>query len=341
VVAGCSAIAESNVRRVGSDRAPNTAPAGSETDGTAQAATSAGPNEAPPNPGQRHPNQVKQLKRPGPDHLQARGRLAVWPERELDPRGGSPSAVHQNASRSGPDVSSTHPAYSASLERKRASLQFIRSDVQTICYGIAMSMGSLLLAGGAAGKRMALPNSRILIQKPPADLRDPRATSRFTPAKCSRSAATSTRSTPSTRTSQLSGYTPTWSATATSRGRRHWRTARGPSDRKARAGGAEISAARAAGNGLQPPNPTRGCRSALEEAAPLSPAPQQEVEHPPACVRLLARWPWPIQPEASPTRRGAPRAPDVFLRFAHRAERRPCVAQSPARDAPRSLSASG
>lgn len=221
------------------------------------------------------------------------------------------------------------------------AMQFIAPDVQTICYGIAMSMGSLLLAGGAPGKRMALPNSRILIQKPPADLRDPRATSRFTPAKCSRSAATSTRSTPSTRTSQLSGYTPTWSATATSRGRRHWRTARGPSDRKARAGGAEISAARAAGNGLQPPNPTRGCRSALEEAAPLSPAPQQEVEHPPACVRLLARWPWPIQPEASPTRRGAPRAPDVFLRFAHRAERRPCVAQSPARDAPRSLSASG
>jgi ATP-dependent Clp protease protease subunit len=38
--------------------------------------------------------------------------------------------------------------------------------VQTICYGIAMSMGSLLLAGGAEGKRMALPNSRILIHQP-------------------------------------------------------------------------------------------------------------------------------------------------------------------------------
>ena len=45
-------------------------------------------------------------------------------------------------------------------------MQFIRPDVQTICYGIAMSMGSLLLAGGAAGKRMALPNSRILIHQP-------------------------------------------------------------------------------------------------------------------------------------------------------------------------------
>ena len=46
------------------------------------------------------------------------------------------------------------------------TMQFIRPDVQTICYGIAMSMGSLLLAGGAHGKRMALPNSRILIHQP-------------------------------------------------------------------------------------------------------------------------------------------------------------------------------
>jgi len=45
-------------------------------------------------------------------------------------------------------------------------MQFIRCDVQTICFGIAMSMGSLLLAGGAAGKRMALPNARILIHQP-------------------------------------------------------------------------------------------------------------------------------------------------------------------------------
>jgi ATP-dependent Clp protease protease subunit len=46
------------------------------------------------------------------------------------------------------------------------TMQFIRPDVQTICYGVAMSMGSLLLAGGAAGKRMALRNSRILIHQP-------------------------------------------------------------------------------------------------------------------------------------------------------------------------------
>ncbi len=45
------------------------------------------------------------------------------------------------------------------------TMQFIKPDVQTICMGIAMSMGSLLLAGGAKGKRMALPNSRILIHQ--------------------------------------------------------------------------------------------------------------------------------------------------------------------------------
>ena len=44
-------------------------------------------------------------------------------------------------------------------------MQFIKPDVSTICVGIAMSMGALLLAGGAKGKRMALPNSRILIHQ--------------------------------------------------------------------------------------------------------------------------------------------------------------------------------
>jgi ATP-dependent Clp protease, protease subunit len=46
------------------------------------------------------------------------------------------------------------------------TMQFIKADVQTICFGIAMSAGSLLLTGGAEGKRMALPNSRILIHQP-------------------------------------------------------------------------------------------------------------------------------------------------------------------------------
>ena len=48
------------------------------------------------------------------------------------------------------------------------TMQFIKPDVSTMCVGIAMSMGSLLLTGGAKGKRMALPNSRILIHQPSA-----------------------------------------------------------------------------------------------------------------------------------------------------------------------------
>src|SRR5690242_7818909 len=46
------------------------------------------------------------------------------------------------------------------------TMQFIKPDVQTICFGVAMSMGSLLLAGGTPGKRAALPNARILIHQP-------------------------------------------------------------------------------------------------------------------------------------------------------------------------------
>ena len=46
------------------------------------------------------------------------------------------------------------------------TMRFIKPDVATICCGIAMSAGSLVLAGGAKGKRSALPNSRILIHQP-------------------------------------------------------------------------------------------------------------------------------------------------------------------------------
>ena len=53
------------------------------------------------------------------------------------------------------------------------TMRFIKPDVATICCGIAMSMGSLILAGGAAGKRSALPNSRILIHQPPRRLPGP------------------------------------------------------------------------------------------------------------------------------------------------------------------------
>jgi ATP-dependent Clp protease protease subunit len=46
------------------------------------------------------------------------------------------------------------------------TMQFVKPDVATVCCGVAMSMGSLLLAGGATGKRSALPNSRILLHQP-------------------------------------------------------------------------------------------------------------------------------------------------------------------------------
>ena len=46
------------------------------------------------------------------------------------------------------------------------TMRFIRPDVATTCCGIAMSAGSLVLCGGAPGKRSALPNSRILIHQP-------------------------------------------------------------------------------------------------------------------------------------------------------------------------------
>ncbi|MGZ5307902.1 MAG: ATP-dependent Clp endopeptidase proteolytic subunit ClpP [Solirubrobacterales bacterium] len=45
------------------------------------------------------------------------------------------------------------------------TMQYIKPDVQTICVGVAMSMGALLLAGGAAEKRLALPNAKILIHQ--------------------------------------------------------------------------------------------------------------------------------------------------------------------------------
>ncbi len=46
------------------------------------------------------------------------------------------------------------------------TMNYIKPDVSTICMGQASSMGAILLAGGAAGKRSALPNSRIMIHQP-------------------------------------------------------------------------------------------------------------------------------------------------------------------------------
>ena len=46
------------------------------------------------------------------------------------------------------------------------TMQFVKPEVATLCVGQAASMGSLLLAGGATGKRFALPNSRVMIHQP-------------------------------------------------------------------------------------------------------------------------------------------------------------------------------
>ena len=46
------------------------------------------------------------------------------------------------------------------------TMQYIKCDVSTICIGLAASMGAFLLAGGARGKRMALPNAEIMIHQP-------------------------------------------------------------------------------------------------------------------------------------------------------------------------------
>jgi ATP-dependent Clp protease protease subunit len=48
------------------------------------------------------------------------------------------------------------------------TMNFVKPDIQTMCMGVAMSMGSLLLAAGAKGKRFSLPNSRVLIHQPSA-----------------------------------------------------------------------------------------------------------------------------------------------------------------------------
>ena len=46
------------------------------------------------------------------------------------------------------------------------TMQYIKCDVNTVCMGMAASMGAFLLAGGAKGKRMALPNAEVMIHQP-------------------------------------------------------------------------------------------------------------------------------------------------------------------------------
>jgi ATP-dependent Clp protease protease subunit len=79
--------------------------------------------------------------------------------------------LHLEASDPGKDISLYINSPGGSIYAGLAiydTMQFIKPDVATMCIGVAMSMGSLLLCGGAKGKRMALPNCRILMHQPSA-----------------------------------------------------------------------------------------------------------------------------------------------------------------------------
>ena len=65
------------------------------------------------------------------------------------------------------------------------TMQFVKPDVSTICIGQAASMGAVLLAAGAKGKRYCLPHARVMIHQPLAASRDRRRTWRSTPRRCS------------------------------------------------------------------------------------------------------------------------------------------------------------
>ena len=65
------------------------------------------------------------------------------------------------------------------------TMQFVKPDVSTICVGQAASMGAVLLAAGAHGKRYCLPHARVMIHQPLEASRDRPRTWRSTPRRCS------------------------------------------------------------------------------------------------------------------------------------------------------------
>ena len=90
------------------------------------------------------------------------------------------------------------------------TMQFIKPDVQTICVGIAMSMGALLLSGGAHGERMALPEPEDPDPSGVLKLQGQATDIEIHPEGDRRSPGASTRSSPTTRASRWrkSGRTP-------------------------------------------------------------------------------------------------------------------------------------
>jgi Protease subunit of ATP-dependent Clp proteases len=63
------------------------------------------------------------------------------------------------------------------------TMQYIRCEISTVCIGMAASMGSLMLAAGAKGKRFALPNSKIMVHQPSGGSKARPRISRSTPAR--------------------------------------------------------------------------------------------------------------------------------------------------------------
>ena len=100
------------------------------------------------------------------------------------------------------------------------TMNFVKPDIATMVVGVAMSMGSLLLAGGTKGKRAALPNSRILIHQPSAgSLAEPSASQARTAPRAKRQASPIRRPGSSPRAASCSisaGSTPSNSATSSS-----------------------------------------------------------------------------------------------------------------------------
>lgn len=74
------------------------------------------------------------------------------------------------------------------------TMQLVQPDVATICTGLAASMGAVLLTAGAAGKRSALPHSRVMIHQPLGGPRGRHRTSRSRPARSARPSRSCTRS---------------------------------------------------------------------------------------------------------------------------------------------------
>ena len=105
------------------------------------------------------------------------------------------------------------------------TMQFIKPDVQTICFGMAMSMGAILLAGGAAGKRLALQNARIMIHQGTSGFQGQATDIEIHAREVLNIRRRWTRCSPSTPARRSSRSTPTPSATTSSAPKRRRRTA--------------------------------------------------------------------------------------------------------------------